>query len=640
MKLLRVQIKNFRSISELTLELDPPCQCLIGINESGKSNILRALHLLDTTATPAVGDLRIERHDEPQVTSGYVRFLFELDKFEIQEIYEEVEAQLAAESIDKPLFSDGTEEYSLWDYCNLSGHHPVCQGIFEITLPGGRKYSTTWSRDKHAVLSHWYRSKLSSSLDLPLETGTVKVPARGYVSVPHGLSSETFDPADYKELSDLISGAVRKVVDRELPECIFWRYADKYLLPSSVDVAQFCQNPETCVPLKSMFELAGYPAKDLSATISAAQAQGHHRYVQILEKTAVKATEHIRSVWSDYKSVRLKLESHGSALFPIVTDDVVPLDMSNRSDGFKRFVSFLLQISARVRTKELRNALILIDEPESGLHPSGAKSLLAQLIAIGESNTVVFSTHSIFMIDKSNIGRHLVVEKKKEVTSTWRAERSRIQDEEVLYSAIGYSIFEALKEKNVIFEGWRDKKIFEVAAAAVSKSDGKVKAALAAIGLTFADGVKDVRNVAHVLQLASRPCLIVSDADKVALQHRKAYLAPGSWGEWLTLQDVLPGSSALTGEDLITRAATVKRANRFRGSVEGLAPLAEAFFHSGESTADALKRWLGSAGLEGNELEDALSGLKGALFEDLKRSELSDLAEQLVRFVADYDFHT
>lgn len=387
-----------------------------------------------------------------------------------------------------------------------------------------------------------------------------------------------------------------------------------------------------------MFELAGYKAEELQTTIAKAQAQGHHRYLQILEKTAKAATDHIRRVWKDYKSVRITLAPNGATVSPVVVDDQVPLDMANRSDGFKRFVSFLLQVSAKVRTEEIKNTLILVDEPEIALHPSGARSLMRELIEIGSSNTVVYSTHSIFMVDKAEIGRHLVVEKKSEVTATWRAEKSRIQDEEVLYSAMGYSIFESLKQSNVIFEGWRDKELFRVVAESMSRADKSIKEKLSVIGMTFAEGVKDVRNVAHFLQLASRPCLVISDADRVALQHRKAYQVPGAWGKWRTLQDALPDSTVITGEDLIKREAVVKRANKFRNPALHPAELTEAFFSAGESTVVGLRRWLESGGLRGESLESSLSELKEALFDGLKRSELSDQAEALVSFVLAHDF--
>ena len=52
MRLDRVEIANFRSIKDVTITFEPRCRVLLGINESGKSNILNALVLLDAETTP------------------------------------------------------------------------------------------------------------------------------------------------------------------------------------------------------------------------------------------------------------------------------------------------------------------------------------------------------------------------------------------------------------------------------------------------------------------------------------------------------------------------------------------------------------------------------------------------------------
>lgn len=637
MKLNRVDILNFRSIDKLTVDFSKHnCQALIGINESGKSNILRALHLLDPGTALSPADLRIERHDEPQVTSGYVRFVFTLSEKELEEVYELVKINFADFSLDELLVADGDSNFNLREWC-LSRS----EGLYRVDFPSGNRVQTTWGvKVTEQIQPNWFRNVTGEPILLGHAGKTFVVPAKGLVLLHDGIDfpPAPFEKATLKDINSVLVVAIGKVISTKIPKCIFWRYADQYLLPSTIDVSAFCASPDSCIPLKSMFELAGYDCENLASTISTAQSQGHYRYVQILEKTAQAATRHIQSVWKDYKSVRIKLEPNGATLSPVIVDDVIPLDMANRSDGFKRFVSFLLQISAKVRTEELQDTLILVDEPEIGLHPTGARSLMRELVKIGETNYVVYSTHSIFMIDKEEIGRHLVVEKKKEVTTTWRAEKSRIQDEEVLYGAIGYSIFESLKEKNIIFEGWRDKEIFKAVADAMGKNNKEIRDQLAGIGMVFAEGVKDVKNVAHFLQLASRPCLIISDADKAALQHRKAYMVPGAWGSWKTLQELMPDTSVVTGEDLLTKAAVVKRSNKFRTTIANLGVLTEEFFNAGEATMAGLRRWLESAGLAGTPLEEALNELKSAIFDGLKRAEISDEAEQLVTFVLNYEF--
>ena len=76
MKLERVKIKNFRSIKEATIEFDPSCRVLVGKNESGKSNILKALRLLDRNAPLDNDDKREPSSNEKHITDSYVEFAF------------------------------------------------------------------------------------------------------------------------------------------------------------------------------------------------------------------------------------------------------------------------------------------------------------------------------------------------------------------------------------------------------------------------------------------------------------------------------------------------------------------------------------------------------------------------------------
>lgn len=636
MKLARAEIKNFRSISDLTLPFEPKCRVLIGINESGKSNILRALHLLDPKVSVQASDLRIELLDEEQVKNGWVRFVFDLSSEEINKLAELITTSFDENSISQQLIQrdDGILTAAQW----MKEPH---QGLHIVSLPGGKRSNTSWSASKNIkIVPGWVRNKSSAPYEIVIGKSKIIIEPAMFAWVGDTLSSmpDVLEHATLTQLYSLLGEKIGEIISRELPECIFWKYSDEYLLPSTIDINSFCSSPDNCIPLKSMFELAGYDIATLLETINRARQQGQYRYTQILEKTSNAATQHIRNIWKDYKSVRLRLEPNGDTLSPIVTDDQVPLDMANRSDGFKRFVSFLLQISAKVRTEELQDALILVDEPEMALHPSGCKHLLEELIKISDSNATVFSTHSIFMIDKENIERHLVVEKKKEITTVWKAEKSRIQDEEVLYSAMGYSVFETLKPRNLIFEGWRDKYIFTIVNAAMGKQDSDLKKRMDSIGVTHASGVKDIRNVAKFMELAGRPCLIISDADGPAIQYKKQYEEPTAWGKWVTLQEIYGTGPIVTAEDLLTKSAVIKRANKFRVSLPGLTEANEDMLGGAQPTINALTVWLQASGTNGQMLTEAISNLKGVLFENLKRTEIKDEAEKLIQFVDQHTF--
>ena len=640
MKLKKAKIENFRSIADLNIDLIHGCQALIGINESGKSSILRALQLLDPAAEIKPTDLRIERSNEEQVDSGAVSFHFELEADEITDLELTLAKCCHPRHEVLPLIAGPDGDLTLRGFCQERA-----SGVYRVDVPSGKRASNYWTLPKtYSVLPGWFQNSLESSITVKKTDGDDEliVPPKGFLYQEVGFnisSSIGFIPLTSDAIAVAVGLEVRKVISEKLPKCIFWKYSEQYLLPSSIDVNSFSQNPNSCIPLRSMFELAGYSADELSATLTKAKSHSQHRYMQVLRKVADAATEHIRSVWKDHKTIRIELQPNGDLLVPLITEAHVPLDMASRSDGFKRFVSFLLQISAKVRTNELSNVLLLIDEPEIALHPSGARSLMQELIEIGESNTVVYSTHSIFMVDRTNVDRHLLVQKDDEVTTAKRAEKSKIVDEEVLYAAMGYSIFESLREKNVIFEGWRDKEIFRIVSDSMAKVDKPLKAEIASIGMTFAEGVKDVRHIARFLELASRGCLVISDADAAAVQRRQAYVKLGSWGTWLTLKDILGADvNAITAEDLILRESIIKRANKFRSTVTGLVELESTFFGATESCLAGLKRWLRTADLEAENLDEALENLKKALFEKLKRDEISNDAEKLVTFVRGHKF--
>ena len=51
MELRNVDIKNFKSIENIELDLEKDCKIVVGLSESGKSNFLTALRTLDSSFT-------------------------------------------------------------------------------------------------------------------------------------------------------------------------------------------------------------------------------------------------------------------------------------------------------------------------------------------------------------------------------------------------------------------------------------------------------------------------------------------------------------------------------------------------------------------------------------------------------------
>jgi predicted ATPase len=94
---------------------------------------------------------------------------------------------------------------------------------------------------------------------------------------------------------------------------------------------------------------------------------------------------------------------------PAVTEQYVRV--SRRSAGFTHFFGLKTTLHARERASRGNSYVWLFDEPGLNLHPSGQQDLLQAIEAIGSSNQVVYTTHSLFLINKNYPARHRLIVK-------------------------------------------------------------------------------------------------------------------------------------------------------------------------------------------------------------------------------------
>ncbi|MCT2532373.1 ATP-binding protein [SAR92 clade bacterium H231] len=528
MHLKYCDINNFRSIQDLKVTFDNNFQILVGFNEAGKSNILKALSLINPDILPDEDDIRDPGHDEEPVETAFVRFVFGLEVFETNKIFNNIKPKFKAKSIGCPIFLKGKEELSIEGLCGLKK-----EGIYKVNILDKSKRGQYWT-------IYEYEKACSS-------TGNWK-------KVPSGWSGyEDFDDSDFQyicvhdypkyeedgELEEVSMGDVYSIIGGEicnlvvvsLPECIVWTYTESNILPNKVDIEAFTSDPDTCEPLSNIFYLGGYD--DIKKTITDAQSKTNG-IRNLLKKLSSNATSHLNSVWPEYKSISINLIENGDYIDMGIEDKFNIYSFSRRSDGFKRFSTFLLLISAKVKADYLSNTIILIDEPDIGLHPTGVQFLRKELEKISKNNVLVVSSHSIFMIDKERIDRHLIVKKEDEITNVTIGSVSDILDEEVLYHALGFSFFDLLKRKNIVFEGWRDKHAFQRWLKSTSVSSA-TKSEWKDIGMMHALGAKDVARVSSLMEGFGREYFILTDSDKPSLDWKQKFEGDG---KWLTYRDL------------------------------------------------------------------------------------------------------
>ena len=118
-----------------------------------------------------------------------------------------------------------------------------------------------------------------------------------------------------------------------------------------------------------MFVLAGIDEKDIQSSMKQELKGSPNQIQNYLDQIADQTTAHFREVWQEYRGISFSLRLNGDSIVPGIKEANTH-DFGKRSDGFKRFVTFLLMISVKVKSKQMENTLLLIDEPEISLHPS------------------------------------------------------------------------------------------------------------------------------------------------------------------------------------------------------------------------------------------------------------------------------
>ncbi len=633
MKIEQVNIKNFRSIEEITFKFNPTCRVLVGINESGKSNILKALSLLGDSYKPEkLRDQREALPDEDIVEKSFVKFIFEFEKKELDEIFTILSSYIISDEENPEIVSLNGQNQSVKGFCNTQN-----KGLYQVDILNENKNCNYYKlEDGFNLLNGWMKPSKNCPADYQL-----KLKDKAYLLSKwpliklkdwSDLPEDYLEDATLQDLEKLVGGIISDITKRNLPKIIFWEYKEENLLPRSVDIDGFANNPDSCIPLKNMFTLSGI--RNISEDIMSKKGYSSNQFQNYLDGIARKTTSHFREVWKEYKNIEFSLKKDSDLIIPGIKERNI-YDFDKRSDGFKRFITFLLMISTRVRTNLLENTLILVDEAEINLHPSGARYLRDELIKIANKNYVLYSTHSIFMIDSSDIDRHYIVKKENEITNISQAEESNITEEELLYNALGFSTFDFLKEKNIIFEGWRDKFLFQ---KYLEQQTEEIKEKFKEIGFCHVKGVKNIKTITPLIELAKRKCLIISDSDETAKQYKKQHKKQKIFGSWKNYQDIDSKIKAVTGEDFIKNNFIVEQVNKVLNDKDIRDLKFDKNILKERNNIKNIKNWLKQKkqiDLD-KEIDDIIKQTKNLIFENLKYENIEDEYNKLLQGILKY----
>ncbi len=163
------------------VELNPSCRVLVGINESGKSNILKALALLDEARTTTQADVRFPLEDEPPPDEAFVRFVFVLDEAEIGEVYENALGKVLCKNTDQKMFiNNGKQKMDLKDFCRAKN-----EGIYRADVLKTSKSCSYWPLPKNAysIEKGWAKPSKVVPADFLIDVGGDGQPLKDFLLI-------------------------------------------------------------------------------------------------------------------------------------------------------------------------------------------------------------------------------------------------------------------------------------------------------------------------------------------------------------------------------------------------------------------------------------------------------------------------
>ncbi|TDQ63930.1 AAA ATPase-like protein [Maritalea mobilis] len=383
---MKFAIQNYRCIDRFEFRIDAlgdksATFGLVGVNEAGKTSILKALALKDGLSDQSGQKLPLQKDFADRLRTIRVEYFYDISSAEIDELIDTCGLEDSGKRFDKRHLSQAK-----------------ITAFFEYSNPASPKFKLEFPK--------YPKSDLKMHLEEVL---------------------------------------LEKIIVR-MHSSVFWTAEPRFLISNAINLSEFADNPEgISIPLKNSFLLADIASDDFKREIAAA-ASDSTELEHLEERLSEAVTKHINTRWPDHP-IRITFKINDGMINFHVRDTKVggkPKTADQRSDGFKQFISFLLTISAQHTNEELTETILLLDEPETHLHPKAQEDLLRELIKIssGERNNIaLFATHSIFMIDRHDLSRNFKIAKSKEHT-----EIGRFDPISSTFASVIYDVFDIPSE--------------------------------------------------------------------------------------------------------------------------------------------------------------------------------------------------
>ena len=466
MKILKsIKVKNYRSVIDDIIDLENMV-AIIGANESGKSNILKAIgHIAkEKQRTP------FDQHElnlcAAYSDENFIELSFEvvLNDQLLPKLINEIPTLFGKSIIIKKKgYPRKTVNWSItFDSVPKTSNMVLINGSKTIF----RKQLKSTPVEKK-LIDQWIETGYFFSSS---DTNLTKNPF--YDLKQQGVISILSDEEKNNKIKELILDEVLENI-----QVYFWQYNESNYLKEVIVLEDFCNSPKLNESVYGIFKIAENE-KAFHFKLNAENLREHliasnstHRS-NLLNEISKSFNKIFKRSWRTYfggDKIDLIISYEGNNLsFRLYDGRECPPEY--RSDGLKWFLTFLINFQSK--QKDLSDYILLMDEPGGLLHPQGQKDALNFLLKLSEKNQIIYSTHQTFLIDKNNPQNVRILDRKERDRKLdfWPTKVNSIQNngehilkDSLLRESLGFTLSDIspINENNILVEGTFDRNVIQ-----------------------------------------------------------------------------------------------------------------------------------------------------------------------------------
>jgi energy-coupling factor transporter ATP-binding protein EcfA2 len=491
MKLHQVRVQNYRSIVDSgIITVDERVTVIVGKNEQGKTNFLRALESFNPSYTYLPKDLpnhlrpALETKDAkgisivtlwllPEPSDRLKEVIPEIEKVRRFEVTKYYDGHYENKKIEMAL--EGAAEVTSEILFAKPDLKPIIDQMLQQAEMLREKFQVHSKRlppfaaslaQAGAHVDQFIKADFTDYAQIGNIINTFTTALKGLPNQDLAIQTDIANlitdlQARESAIQDLLGKNPLSAFTHRIPHFVFHSSLDK--IPAEVNIAAFVADPDkTSKGMANLCKVAGLSMQKIKELASSPDTSTRRPFEDYYHRSV---TGGINEYWTqETYNVEFRIEK--DTLSVAVSDSSYSprIPPSDRSEGFQWYLSFYCALLAESTTDP---TVLLLDNPGLELHSDGQRDIKRFLEEKMASTQIIYVTHSPSMIDTNNLEQVRKVELMKDLEGTKITELNIAPDGvdllEPVRSAIGAKLINSLivNDFNVLVEGAADKPILD-----------------------------------------------------------------------------------------------------------------------------------------------------------------------------------